>query len=104
MTKNKKIENLEITTYGYEGDEKYFEAFSAKLAQELKEGNEYFEYGGYIYEILCLWDGIYGTSYEICKYSKSDCIDTGNGALIIHSPARMFCGNLVANVWRCKND
>ena len=103
MTKNKKFENLEITTYGYESDEKYFESFSSKLAQELKEGNEYFEYGGYIYEICCLWDDIYGTSYEICKYSKSDCIDTGNGALIIHSPARMFCGSVVAHVCRRKN-
>lgn len=99
MTKNKKFENLEITTYGYECDE----TFSAKLAQELKEGKEYFEYDGYIYEICCLWDDMYGTSYEICKYSKSDCIDTGNGALIIHSPARMFCGTVVAHVWRGKN-
>lgn len=104
MTKNKKFENLEITTFGYEGDDKYFKTFSEKLAQELKEGNEYFEYGGYIYEICCLCEGIDVTLYEICKYDKSDCIDTGNGALIIHSPSRMFCGNLVANVWRCKND
>lgn len=103
MAKTKKFENLEITTYGYECDGKYFKTFSEKLAQELKEGNEYFEYGGYIYEICWLWDGIYGTSYEICRYDKSDCIDTGNGALIIHLPSRMFCGTLVANVWRYKN-
>lgn len=103
MAKTKKFENLEITTFGYEGDDKYFKTFSEKLAQELKDGNEYFGYCGYIYEICYLWDDIYGTSYEICKYHQQDYIDTGNGVLKIHSPLRMFCGTLVANVWRSKN-
>ena len=104
MTKNKKFENIEITTYGYEGDEKYFEAFVAKLAQELKEGNEYFEYGGYIYEICCLWDDIYGTSYAIEKYNKLDCFETAQGTFIIDAPTRMYCGTVAAHVWRYKND
>lgn len=103
MTKNKKIENLEITTYGYEGDEKDFEAFSAKLSQELKDGNEYFVYDGFIYEITQLWEDETGYSYEIAKYCKSDCLEVKPGEFVIDSPTRMFCGTVAAHVWRCKN-
>lgn len=103
MTKTKKFENLEITTYGYEGDEKYFEAFSEKLSKELPEGNMHFELGGYIYEIYYSGDGINGTSYAIEKYNKSDCFETEPGVFIIDSPTRMYCGTFVANVWRSKN-
>ena len=100
MTKNKKFENLEITTYGYECDE----TFSAKLEQELKDSNEYFVYNGYIYEITQLWEDENGYSYEIVRYCKSDCLEVTPGEFVIDAPTRMYNGTIVANVWRCKND
>lgn len=103
MTKKQKFENLQITTYGYEGDEKYFEAFSEKLSKALQEGNKHFELGGYIYEIYYSGDGINGTSYAIEKYNKSDCFETEPGVFIIDAPTRMYCGTFAANVWRTKN-
>ena len=103
MTKTKKFENLEITTYGYEGDDKNFKTFSANLSKALQEGNRYFELGRYIYEIYYVWDGIDWASYAIEKYNKSDCFEVAPGSFIIDAPTRMYHGTIVANVWRCKN-
>lgn len=102
MTKTKKFYNLEITTYGYEGAERYFKTFAPKIAQALKSGYECFIYGRYVYDIVMMYEDTDGVAYEINKYCKSDCKEITPGAWLIDSPTRMFCGTLVANVWRSK--
>ena len=103
MAKKQKFENLEITTYGREGADKYFKTFSENLSRALQEGNRYFELGRYIYEIYYAGDGIDGKSYAIEKYNKSDCFEEAPGSFIIDAPTRMYHGTIVANVWRYNN-
>lgn len=100
MTKNKKFGDFEITTYCDEVKEEYFKT----IMHEITEGNECFVYSGYIYDITQLWEDETGYSYEISKYCKSDCLEVTPGEFVIDSPTLMFCGTVVAHVWRCKND
>ena len=102
MIRKQKFYNLEITTYGYEGLDVYFKTFAPKIAQSLKTGDERFEYGGNVYDMLIMYEDTEGVSYEIIKYCKSDCREMDNGVWLIDTPTRIFCGTLVANVWRSK--
>lgn len=100
MTRQTKRGELEITSYSYEGSNKYISEFSAKLEYAIKIGIEAFEWGKYVYEITYLRGDEGGHAYEVSKYLKADCKELVPGIWIIDSPTRMMCGTIVANVWR----
>ena len=102
MTRVREWNGLNVTTYGYEGSGKFFIKFVRKLMYALKCGYECFEFGKYVYEITYVWEGIKGVQYEVHKYLKKDCPTPAPGLWIIDQPTRMYCGTLVANVWRSR--
>lgn len=94
MTRTAEIKKCyTITTYGYEGSERYIAAFSEKILNAIKNGDECFVNGKYVYLIENEWYG----SYIITKHLKSDCSEFPAGWLI-DDRARRYAGKLVARV------